>query len=825
MELKLLSSDPWSRNRPKRVQFNDVIAALQSLLRVEGYDSTWVEAEALKIERFFTEFGCRLKCSYVYDDCCRAVNPKDIARTLKRFLPLPSEEDLERRVNEEGCSGSMVRLAVALKWGLHRPGRPSSADYALSSEYFRRAAAADNPIACVNMAYDCYTSLLSIVESHTRIVVDITTPIPPRREAQRTKNWQPSNLALGMLQRYDEKNTIISIDNVREFHNKCFYCRARLSEPYTRCPTCKLATYCGVACQIIDWQHGHRLDCGQLAEIEPIITEIDNRKISFLTNRVNVMVDEHHLLIRSIHPDAPPDVFEVMEMDVGPDKGTRRNPVGTSMEFPAVADPNGYGDLKCGLCESGVDAQGGKEGVGEGVGVGKDTDVGPGRCGSPVTSGGKEGVGVGNCTSGERLLGAHEVVVPGDDAVSDRRTEDDKVRGDWLYDQPVVSGSGHSHGHGRRRRGHRRRRHQRRSRRPALSRSYRSPGETAVAEEDEDSEKDEVLLMVCAAIPGSDLATNLSYCPICRIDWTEFDHNALATVLVCKHATCLSCLSRYNKACSVSFEQDTVEGELNTLFVCSICRSPISNDTLAYAAKWISEQYLADISDSVNMAEMLPLSAPDRNSLLSHLLLHHDFNLDVVERTVFNMVGSIGAGDGNERGGRLTRAQKQTIYHQARAPVLSLQEEYDELQRRVADLEGRDRYVNGALYRTLRSQMRDLKPRLKAARINAANDIFERMNSTSGNMGAFTEGRDVFIDVHGLHVEEAKAKVQELLLPVISVLRKAYVITGRGNHSANRRSVLKKALMELIVGGVGGCHLRCQEVSGNDGVLRITCHT
>ena len=281
MGLKLLSSDPWSRNRPKRVQFNDVIAALQSLLRVEGYDSTWVEAEALKIERFFTEFGCRLKCSYVYDDCCRAVNPKDIARTLKRFLPLPSEEDLERRVNEEGCSGSMVRLAVALKWGLHRPGRPSSADYALSSEYFRRSAAADNPVACVNMAYDCYTSLLSIDESDTRIVVDITTPIPPRRwdcpkhaemwswlercirlhhisaflfcrirEAQRTKNWQPSNLALGMLQRYDEKNTIISIDNVREFHNKCFYCRARLSEPYTRCPTCKLATYCGVACQV-----------------------------------------------------------------------------------------------------------------------------------------------------------------------------------------------------------------------------------------------------------------------------------------------------------------------------------------------------------------------------------------------------------------------------------------------------------------------------------------------------------------------------------------------------------------------------------------------
>ena len=102
------------------------------------------------------------------------------------------------------------------------------------------------------------------------------------------------------------------------------------------------------------------------------------------------------------------------------------------------------------------------------------------------------------------------------------------------------------------------------------------------------------------------------------------------------------------------------------------------------------------------------------------------------------------------------------------------------------------------------------------ARENAANDIFERMNA-SGSMGTLSANTLLKIDIHGLHVKEAKAQITEYVLPVLQVVSKVILITGRGRHGASGASILKPA-MEAFLRLV---NVNFKDVPGNDGAIWI----
>jgi DNA-nicking Smr family endonuclease len=72
-------------------------------------------------------------------------------------------------------------------------------------------------------------------------------------------------------------------------------------------------------------------------------------------------------------------------------------------------------------------------------------------------------------------------------------------------------------------------------------------------------------------------------------------------------------------------------------------------------------------------------------------------------------------------------------------------------------------------------ESKNIHSKLDLARQNAANDIFERVNS-SGKMGVILDDENVesgvFVDLHGLHVNEAKLKLNELVLPMLTDLKK-----------------------------------------------------
>ena len=140
------------------------------------------------------------------------------------------------------------------------------------------------------------------------------------------------------------------------------------------------------------------------------------------------------------------------------------------------------------------------------------------------------------------------------------------------------------------------------------------------------------------------------------------------------------------------------------------------------------------------------------------------------------MVGLIGR-DSNEQ---LNHEQKQEYYELARAPVAKLHEEYSILRKKLFAINDTD----SDEWRTQKKELQDLQKKLSGARKNAANDIYERMNS-SGNMGIVIEEVDgqekglVHVDLHGLHCNEAKERVNEYILPILPVLKKIIVITGK----------------------------------------------
>ena len=180
------------------------------------------------------------------------------------------------------------------------------------------------------------------------------------------------------------------------------------------------------------------------------------------------------------------------------------------------------------------------------------------------------------------------------------------------------------------------------------------------------------------------------------------------------------------------------------------------------------------IPSFIEFAKQLPFSQEEFENLVSSLLLEKfEFEISLVENALFNMMGLV---DRNEK---LDYEKKQEYYELARAPVLKLQEEYSNLRQDILVIND----TESSEWKNKKKKLQELHKRLNEARKNAANDIFERMNS-GGNMGALIEEEDgqvqglVHVDLHGLHVKEAKERINEYVLPILPALKKVILITG-----------------------------------------------
>lgn len=81
---------------------------------------------------------------------------------------------------------------------------------------------------------------------------------------------------------------------------------------------------------------------------------------------------------------------------------------------------------------------------------------------------------------------------------------------------------------------------------------------------------------------------------------------------------------------------------------------------------------------------------------------------------------------------------------------------------------------------------------MRRAHREAAKELYEERNRNNGY------GQEIYIDLHGLHPEEAVEYLERVLLENSKDARPIYAITGTGHHSKNGKDKVGKALRSFL---------------------------
>jgi DNA-nicking Smr family endonuclease len=172
------------------------------------------------------------------------------------------------------------------------------------------------------------------------------------------------------------------------------------------------------------------------------------------------------------------------------------------------------------------------------------------------------------------------------------------------------------------------------------------------------------------------------------------------------------------------------------------------------------------------------------DALVTRLLINNDFQIGRVDGILFNLVGLASFQTDQHR---LTTSDKQNIYETSRAPLRALNEELKPLEYRL----GMIQWNNGTKeFKNLSKKVKKLQEKIKATQLDVSNDVFQQINS-HGSMGMVGNDGKMSIDLHALHVDEAKTMLEEYVFPTLAVVKRVIVITGRGSHSKGGKSLLK----------------------------------
>jgi DNA-nicking Smr family endonuclease len=292
-------------------------------------------------------------------------------------------------------------------------------------------------------------------------------------------------------------------------------------------------------------------------------------------------------------------------------------------------------------------------------------------------------------------------------------------------------------------------------------------------------------------------------CPICSTRWCDFMEPKVAAILPCAHACCAECLLLYHKSCN----DEDVEEQDRCSFGCPLCRKNLDEELFSKLAQAFVNKRLID---SFNfLAKSLPYEQEEMDKILLSLIKTYDFDLSKVEYSLFNMVGLVDKSPDLN----LNYEEKQQFYNEARAPVVLLYSELAELREKLhyIDHESEDG-------KETRKKLEKVNINLRVAMRNASSTIFERVNSKENNILIGEDGTEVHcVDLHGLHLNEAKEIVKENILPVLMVVNQIMIITGRGKHSQNGKAVLKNAIKEYF----GQLQFRCQDIVKNEGAFYV----
>ena len=299
-------------------------------------------------------------------------------------------------------------------------------------------------------------------------------------------------------------------------------------------------------------------------------------------------------------------------------------------------------------------------------------------------------------------------------------------------------------------------------------------------------------------------ATNNIECPMCTTSWSEFVSNKIAAILPCNDACCIKCLLKH-------FHTNNNESikKQDRNFRCPLCNLSLTKSIFQSVALAFVSRNLCDSFRIYN--EILNFSQKRFDMLVVDFLLKHDFNLDKVEDNLWNLASLI---DQKEF---LSSKEKQTMYEEARAPVRALKEEIHDVKTQIRST--KDKSVS----HLLEQKLLELKRKEQEAKVNASNDLFERINTIRMNremfVGKKTNGFEMYsVDFHGQHVDEAIERVNERVLPIFDVVRQIEIVCGKGNNSRDGVSVLKLALRKYFEEEK---NIKCKDLTYNSGAFII----
>jgi len=289
------------------------------------------------------------------------------------------------------------------------------------------------------------------------------------------------------------------------------------------------------------------------------------------------------------------------------------------------------------------------------------------------------------------------------------------------------------------------------------------------------------------ATPGTD-----DEC-LCSSVWSTTLATSLVAVLPCRHAICGDCYAQWDVECPVCREPLPVDGP----------------DKFVAAAIAVTPSLLS-------LARRLPFPAAAAERVVVKLIQANGYDVGLVEELLYGMVERHAAaaariGLDDDEAGAVDApaaaaaaaaahpddavARQAAVYAAARAPVRAAA-----AARRDAAtaLEALCPTEAASVLAAARARVDAADHVLTAAREGSAAAIYATMNA---GMAAGTDGSaEVVLDFHGLHADEARSFVKDMIAPVLAAaaLRSVIVITGRGRHSASGVGVLRDAVVDAV---------------------------
>jgi hypothetical protein len=122
-------------------------------------------------------------------------------------------------------------------------------------------------------------------------------------------------------------------------------------------------------------------------------------------------------------------------------------------------------------------------------------------------------------------------------------------------------------------------------------------------------------------------------------------------------------------------------------------------------------------------------------------------------------------------------------------------------------------------------ELENLSYKITHSAKNGKDEIFTQINN-AGGMGRLNTNNEIQLDFHALYVKEVKEKFDQLVLPVLPVVKSMVLITGHGYNRDKGYSVNHQALWSYIKKNKKNntdkyAGIDCEKVQTNPGAIRV----